>query len=91
MYKAIGAGNPLESQRAAFDALWEKAESATFLADKLDEIVNARHVVAHSGNALGISRGNLSEWRRFIAVIGTVLDARLASYVANVCAQLSPP
>lgn len=82
-FRAIGAGNPFESERAVFDVAWGKVESTTFVSDKLDETVNARHVVAHTANALGVTRDNLTEWPRFLRVWTRVLDRRLDAYVAE--------
>jgi hypothetical protein len=91
MFKAIGAGNPFDSERQAFEAAWGRIEATSFLADKLDEIVNARHVVAHTANALGITRANLVEWPRFVLVLAEIVDQRLNRFVANVIGQVAPP
>jgi hypothetical protein len=84
MFRAIGAGNPFESERTTFEAEWGRAEASTFLADKLDEIVNARHVVAHTANALGITRADLVEWPRFVLVFAQIVDQRLDRFIGDV-------
>jgi hypothetical protein len=58
MFKTLGVGEVLIQVRPQFDARWGKPESSTFITDKLDEIVNARHRVAHAADALA-SRGHI--------------------------------
>lgn len=90
MFKDVGIADALVQVRSAFDTGWGSPESSTFLADKLDEIVNTRHVVAHTANALAITRGNLVEWPRFLDVLADVLDERMDRYVCNVVARVIP-
>jgi hypothetical protein len=91
MFKSLGVQDAFADTRSQFDALWLRPEASTFVSDKLDQIVNARHVVAHSANALAISRTDLQDWPRFLRVLATVIDERLAQYVANVVARRAPP
>lgn len=90
MFRALGMTDALNDVRPRFDAMWTKPEASTFVRDKLDEIVNARHVVAHTASALSISRLNLQEWPRFLRVVAQVLDERLDRYVANVITGHTP-
>jgi len=91
MFVAIGVADPFSATRPHFDALWGKPEASTFVPDKLDEILNARHRVAHTANALAVTRGHLLEWPRFLQVLATVLDKRLDDYATNVVAGTSAP
>jgi hypothetical protein len=75
--------------RPAFDALWPKTEASGFLRDKLDEIVNSRHRVAHRADALSISRVQLSEWPDFLKALARVLDAQLEQHVDALMAAAS--
>jgi hypothetical protein len=77
----IGLTDPFAAMRTDFDAMWETEESADFLSQKLDEIVNARHRVAHRADALQISRAQLSEWPRFLRALARVLDWLIEGYV----------
>lgn len=90
MFKAIGVRRPFADIRPAFDQNWPRPEASTFLEDKLDEIVNARHVVAHTAEALQISRGDLQLWPTFLKALATVLDERLDAYVQNVLNRVRP-
>ncbi|MDQ6750399.1 MAG: HEPN domain-containing protein [Actinomycetota bacterium] len=91
MFGGLGIKTPFDQVRQAFDARWNKPEAATFLSDKLDEIVNARHVVAHTASALMISRVDLADWPAFLRTLAAVLDERLDLYVSNVLVRKSPP
>ena len=74
LLKRLGIADPLRSIRPIFDRHWKKLECETFLKDKLDEIVNRRHRVAHSADALNIGRRDLRESLRFLRVLGKALD-----------------
>lgn len=63
--------------RPQFFRKWKKPESATFLQDKLNEIVSRRHVVAHTANALNISRMQLNESVKFLKILALTLDAKI--------------
>jgi hypothetical protein len=90
MFKAIGVKKPFVDARPTFDAIWMKPESSTFVEDKLDEIVNARHVVAHTAEALQIGRADLQVWPSFLEALATGLDERLDIYVGNVLNRTRP-
>ena len=49
-----------------FQRKWRKPEAKTFLVDKLNEIVNRRHVVAHTASALNTTRTQLNPTTRLI-------------------------
>lgn len=84
MFKALGVTDVFADVRPQFDRLWNKPEASTFLSDKLDEIVNARHVVAHTADALSVTRWHLIEWPKFLQALATGLDGRLDAYVTTV-------
>jgi hypothetical protein len=69
--------------RPAFDTRWAKAEAQNFVAEKLDEIVNSRHRVAHRADALSISRVQVGEWPRFLKTLADVLDGHLDAHVSE--------
>lgn len=90
MFKALGVKKLFQDIRPAFNQVWQKPEASSFVEDKLDEIVRARHVVAHTAQALGISRASLAEWPSFLEALALVLDDRLERYVNNVLIQSRP-
>jgi hypothetical protein len=60
--------------KSRFERSWGMPVSADFIADKLDEVVNRRHEVAHTGQALNISRRDLGESMKFLRILAEVLD-----------------
>jgi hypothetical protein len=69
--------------KVRFEVKWRKPVAHTFIADKLDEIVNRRHVVAHTAYALAITRGQLKESIRFLKVLAELLDAAIKRQIAT--------
>lgn len=55
----------------------------TYLADRLDQIVRNRHVVAHTGSALNISRKDLADCIAFIELLGELVDAEIAQRIQS--------
>ena len=64
-----------------FEAKWGKKEATTFLTDKLNEIVQRRHVVAHSAQALNITRTQLNESVKFLRILGELFDKALMDHI----------
>jgi hypothetical protein len=56
---------------------WGVPIAHTFIKDKLDEIVYRRHVVAHTANALNITREQLKESLRFLKILSELIDKEL--------------
>jgi len=63
--------------KAKFEKEWRTPVARTFIPDKLDEIVNRRHRVAHTADALNITRIQLRESVRFLKILGEVIDREL--------------
>jgi hypothetical protein len=81
LFNQVGLDDIFGRIRVGFEMEWGKAEAHDFLQSKLDEVVNSRHRVAHRADALNISRGQLSEWPRFLRVLARLLDRELELYV----------
>ncbi len=60
---------------------WGAPIAQTFIKDKLDEVVQRRHVVAHTANALNIARSQLKESLRFLRILSELIDRELAKKV----------
>jgi hypothetical protein len=69
--------------KVRFERKWGKPVAHTFIADKLDEIVSRRHVVAHTAYALGITRGQLRESIRFLRILAELIDSTIKRQVAT--------
>jgi hypothetical protein len=90
LFKALDVGEIFDRVRSEFDVLWEKREAGTFLRDKLDEIVRRRHVIAHSADALKITREQLREALLFLDCLARVLDGELARVVDGLKVSAAP-
>jgi hypothetical protein len=84
MFKNVGLVNIFALIRPEFDATRKKPETTEFLADKLDEIVKRRHRVAHSADALSVSRQDLSEANRFLVALVQALDSKIELHLAAI-------
>lgn len=84
MMKTLGVDDFFNNIRSKFIRKWKKPIANTFIQHKLDEIVNRRHIVAHTADALNISRGQLRESCRFLRILAEVIDNELRS-ATNIC------
>lgn len=87
IFSGLGLEDVLTKIQSRFISKWGKPEAATFIRDKLDEIVLRRHRVAHTGQALDITRIQLNESLKFLKVLAGVLDRHLRSHIDS----LYPP
>ena len=87
----LGIRQLFPSIKPDFDRRWGPATHATFVQDKLDEIVTRRHSVAHTASALGISRQDLSEAIRFLRLLGETLERHFRLELGKVARQARTP
>ncbi|HWB11843.1 MAG TPA: HEPN domain-containing protein [Gemmataceae bacterium] len=87
LFGDLGVSDIFGKIRTPFHRAWRKPEAATFIPDKLEEIVNRRHRVAHTGLALNITRGQLKEALKFLRILSGLLDKELRSHIDS----LIPP
>jgi hypothetical protein len=81
LFKTLGIEDFYSRVKNSFDNEWGMPTARTFIEDKLDEIVNSRHHVAHSARILNISRVALQDWLKFFKIIGKICDTTLAAQV----------
>jgi HEPN superfamily RiboL-PSP-like protein len=74
LLKNLGLNDVFTGMQLRFESKWRKPVAHTFIADKLNEIVNRRHVVAHTAYALAITRGQLRESVRFLKIVAELVD-----------------
>lgn len=84
MLNNLGIEDPFGNIKDGFESLWKAPVAAIFIRGKLDEIVNRRHIVAHTADALQITRYDLNEAVRFLMVIAEALDNTVASHIQNI-------
>jgi len=81
LFGDIDLDNIFDRIKPKFDKNWKSPTSATFIPDKLDEIVNRRHVVAHKANALNITRTELKQATKFLTILATLLDSEIRAHI----------
>jgi hypothetical protein len=83
LFKAVGLPKVFSRVTPSYEAAVGPVAS-TFLKDKLREVVATRHVIAHTGRALGVSRSKLTEWCEFLDRVADLLDKELDGLVTSV-------
>ncbi len=81
LFSDLGVTDIFAKIHTPFQRAWGKPEPATFISGKLEEIVNRRHKVAHTGVALDISRGQLNESLKFLRILAGLLDKQLRAHI----------
>lgn len=66
MFSNLGIKNIFFDIKSEFETKWGCSVASSFIEDKLEEIINRRHVVAHRANALNISRSDLKQSVKFM-------------------------
>ncbi len=85
LFKCFGFTDLFNTIRPRFENKWKAPVMPDFLGDKLDEIVQRRHRVAHRADALTISRTDLRESERFLRILAEVLDIELGYHIRAIC------
>lgn len=83
MFKNLGINDIFTIIRTDFEKQWNNEVALTFIEDKLEEIINRRHVVAHKADALKISRSDLNESVRFMKIIAPLFEKQLRRHISN--------
>jgi hypothetical protein len=80
-FKDVGISNIFGAIKTKFEKNWGDVVSQTFIADKLDEIVRTRHVVAHTADTLNISRKSQNESFKFLKLLVDLLEKELERHI----------
>ncbi|MFF9840668.1 HEPN domain-containing protein [Streptomyces sp. NPDC013740] len=84
MFKSVGVTDIFQKCNDEFVKHWGRQEVSGFESQKLDSILDSRHQVAHTAQAMHISRPELSYNLRFIEVLARVLHAQLSEYIDGI-------
>ncbi|MFJ3764936.1 HEPN domain-containing protein [Streptomyces sp. NPDC090082] len=84
MFKSVGIPEVFQRCNSEFTKHWGRQEVSGFENQKLDSILDSRHQVAHTAQAMHISRPELSYNLRFIEVLARVLHAQLSQFVDEI-------
>lgn len=82
-FKDIGMPDIFTLIKTDFETKWGSAVAATFIEDKLNEIVNVRHVVAHTADTLNISKTSQNEALKFLKVLSELLDKEIDKHIKH--------
>jgi hypothetical protein len=91
LLKDIDVNDIYGTIRSGFISKWGDPIAQTFIPDKLDEIVQRRHYVAHTANALNISRSQLKESIRFIQILSELIDRILKKKIQELSTMVKSP
>lgn len=84
MFKNLGIPNIFVRTKEDFERRSKKKVPDRFIEDKLDEIINRRHVVAHEADALRISRLDLNESIKFMKILAQVFEKFIQRHIKNI-------
>lgn len=83
-FKEVGIPDIFMKIKSDFETKWRQVVSNNFIADKLDEIVRTRHVVAHTGDTLNISRKTQNDSMRFIKILAGLLEKEIEQHIKQI-------
>lgn len=82
-FKEVGISDIFSVIKTDFESKWGVSVATTFIEDKLNEIVNVRHVVAHTANTLNITKVSQKEAIKFLKILTELLDKELNKHIKN--------
>jgi hypothetical protein len=91
MMKELDIDDIFGKIKVRFEKKWKKPVAIIFIADKLNEIVNRRHIVAHTANALNITRAQLNESIRFLKILTELLDIEIKYKINQILSNVKKP
>ena len=92
MLKSLGLADPFAAVIfPAFMRRWRRPEIATFVQDKLDEIVAKRHAVAHGVDVLKVTRSDFKYYFKFVRILAETLDAEIKKAASALHAAAKVP
>ncbi len=83
-FKEVGLSDIFGKIKPSFERKWGCPVAHDFIKSKLDSIVRTRHVVAHTADALNISRSSQNEAFRFLKILAELLEKELVKHVKGV-------
>lgn len=83
IFANMGVDNVFDKIKSKFERKWGSPIAQTFIQDKLNEIVRRRHVIAHTADALSITRTDLNNSYKFLKSLAIVLDKELSNHIKD--------
>ncbi len=82
-FKEIGISNIFDTIKSDFETKWGTVVAGTFIEGKLDEIVNVRHVVAHTADTLNITKKSQNEALKFLKILAELLEKEMDKHIKS--------
>ena len=82
-FKDIGINDIFQIIKTGFESKWGTSVANTFIEDKLNEIVNVRHVVAHTADTLNITKLSQNEALKFLRILAELLEKEMERHINN--------
>lgn len=82
-FKEVGLPDIFNTIKTDFETRWGSVVAATFIEDKLNQIVNVRHVVAHTADTLNITKTSQKEAIKFLKILSELLDKELDKHIKH--------
>lgn len=80
-FKEIGIDDIFDKIKSEFETKWGAPVVATFIEDKLNEIVNVRHVVAHTADTLNITKTSQNDGLKFLKILAELLEKEIDKHI----------
>lgn len=87
MFKSVGVAKVFDRITPAYEARKGRV-AATYVSDRLQNLVDSRNVVAHSADAAHIARSDLEPNVEFFETLGQVLEDILRPYIDGIVAPV---
>ena len=82
-FKDIGITDIFSTVKPDFEIKWGTVVAATFIEDKLNEIVNVRHIVAHTAGTLNITKKSQNEALKYLKILSELLEKEMDTQIKN--------
>lgn len=82
-FKEVGISDIFLVIKCDFEIKWGSVVASTFIKDKLNEIVNVRHVVAHTADTLNITKLSQKEALKFLKILAELLDKEIDKHTKH--------
>lgn len=83
MFSNMGISNIFSLIKPDYEHELGQTVAETFISDKLNEIVSRRHIIAHTANALNISRTDLKSSLKHLIILSKLLDKQLNKHIKD--------
>jgi len=82
-FKEVGIPDIYLNIKSDFETKWGEIVAATFIEDKLNEIVNTRHIVAHTADTLNITKKSQNDAIKFLKILAELLEKEMDTHIKN--------